>query len=717
MASTALHSSSWHRVSQLRPRLRSHVYIHRHIYRGEISYVVQDQSNGEFHRFTPEANMLISLMDGRRSVQEIWDIACSQLQDDAMPQDEVIRLMAQLHRADLLLTDRAPDVRDLVERRRRHRIQKIKQYVGNPSALKLPLVDPDRWLGVTLPAVRWIFSWVGAVVWLAVVLYGATLGAMHWSELTHNVWDQVFSLGNVVIMALVYPVVKAIHELGHAYAVKARGGEVHEIGVMFLLLMPIPYVDASASAAFPEKRWRMLVAAAGILVELFLAAVAMVVWTQLEPGLGRSIAYTVILICGVSTLLMNGNPLLRYDGYYVLSDAIEIPNLGQRSNAYLGYLFKRYVLALASTEPPRATPGERVWFFFYAILSFCYRMFIMFLAIFIVAKRFFFFGVLLAIWSVLSSVLMPLWRTSLHLFTDPEIQARRTRSYAIVGVCMFLLIGVLAAVPLPASTNTEGVVWVPPSAQIRAPVSGFIRDVYVSDNTPVPSGARLITLENDDLTRRLATVTAQGDEYQARYVEAYAKNRVQASIMKHQWESLQTERNIISDQFNSQQIVSAHAGRFVPAYPDNMVGRYVQRGELIGYVLTDAEYVRVVVPQSSLDKIHRSNRGVTVRLVQDSGRDYVARISREVPAATDELPSMALSLQGGGRIGVDTRKSKDGAAKSAESLFVMDLALPQDAPRAYLGGRVYAKFQHEPRPLLSQMYDAMRQLVLQQLQA
>ncbi|OZI31835.1 hypothetical protein CAL29_28650 [Bordetella genomosp. 10] len=716
MAVTALHSSAWHRVGNLRPRLRSHVRIHRHVYRGEIWYVMQDQSNGEFHRYTPEANLLISLMDGRRTVQQIWDIACGQLPDDAMPQDEVIRLMAQLHRADVLLTDRAPDVRDLVERRRRQRMQKIKQYVGNPSALKLPLVDPDRWLARTLPLVRWIFTWFGALLWLAVVGYGAAQGAMHWQALTHNVWDQVFSAGNVVTMVLVYPIVKAIHELGHAYAIKVRGGEVHEIGLMFLLLVPIPYVDASAAAAFPEKRHRMLVGAAGIMVELFLAGLAMAAWVQLDPGPLRSVAYTVVLICGVSTLLMNGNPLLRYDGYYVLSDAIEIPNLGQRANAYVGYLAKRYLLWLEAAEPPHAGAGEKAWFVCYAVLSFCYRLFIMSLAIFIVAKRFFFFGILLALWSLYTAIVLPLWHLVRHLCTDPQIQARPARSYLVAAVCVVAIAGLLGLAPVPASTNTEGVVWVPPTAQLRAPVSGFIRQALGEDDRVIPAGTPLVILDNDELDRRLATLAAQSDEYQARYVEAYAKNRVQADIMRHQWASLQTERRIVQGQADAQRVASAHEGRFVPAHPGDMVGRYVQRGELLGYVLTDAEYVRVVVPQSGLERIHRSNEGVSVRLAQDTGRSYGVAIAREVPAATDELPSMALSLQGGGTIGVDTRKSKDGAAKSAENLFVMDLALPPGMPRLYLGGRVYVKFEHAPRPLLQQAYDALRQVVLHQLQ-
>ena len=116
MTATALYSNSWHRVSAAAAPALAHPHPAPHL-SGQVWYVMQDQSNGEFHRYTPEANLLISLMDGRRSVQQIWEIACAQLDDDAMPQDEVIRLMSQLHRADVLMTDRAPDVRDLVQRR------------------------------------------------------------------------------------------------------------------------------------------------------------------------------------------------------------------------------------------------------------------------------------------------------------------------------------------------------------------------------------------------------------------------------------------------------------------------------------------------------------------------------------------------------------------------------------------------------------------------
>ena len=255
----------------------------------------------------------------------------------------------------------------------------------------------------------------------------------------------------------------------------------------------------------------------------------------------------------------------------------------------------------------------------------------------------------------------------------------------------------------------------PPLAQVRAPVAGFVRERQAADDALVAAGAPLLALENDELQRRDAMLAAQVDEYQARYVQAHAQNPVQAAITRHQWQSLLTEKRAVDEQVQSQQVRSRHAGRYVSAQPEDMTGRYVQRGELLGYVLTEAETVRVVVPQSSLERIHRSLEGVRVRLVQDAGREFEARVLREVPSATDELPSMALSLQGGGSIGVDPRKSQEGRAKSAENLFVMDLQLPPDAPRGYVGARVYVKFSHEPRPIALQAYDMVRQMVLRQL--
>src|SRR5262249_31172358 len=270
----SFYSSSWYRVADLMPRLRSHASIHRQHFRGELWYVLQDPASGRFHRFTPAAYLVMSLMTGTRSVREIWEIACKRLGDDALTQDEVIRLLAQLHQVDVLQGDVAPAIEEMSTRAAKIRKRKLIGSLITPLAIRLPILDPDAFLGATVPLLRPLFSWFGAVLYVGIVGTALILAAMHWSELTENVVDRVLVDKTLILILCTYPFVKALHELGHAYALKHWGGEVHELGLMFLVFLLVPYVDATGSASFGDKWQRALVGAAGIIVELFLAAIA-----------------------------------------------------------------------------------------------------------------------------------------------------------------------------------------------------------------------------------------------------------------------------------------------------------------------------------------------------------------------------------------------------------------------------------------------------------
>ena len=286
-------SSSWYRVAGLRPKLRPHAQIHRHRYRGQAYYVLQDHASGRMHRFTPAAYLFIGRMDGKRTVDAIWSEVVEQLEDDAPTQDEIVQLLSQLHAADILQSDVTPDAGELFERYAKQHTT-FRRNLRNPFAIALPLWDPDAFLERTLPIVGPLFGWTGAVLWLLVVLPAVVLASVHWPELTHNLSDRLFASGNVMLIALVYPVVKALHELGHGYACKARGGEVHQLGIMLLVFFPAPYVDATAATAFNSKWQRAAVGAAGILVEVFLAGLALYAWLLLEPGTTRAIAFNVM---------------------------------------------------------------------------------------------------------------------------------------------------------------------------------------------------------------------------------------------------------------------------------------------------------------------------------------------------------------------------------------------------------------------------------------
>ena len=400
--------ASWHRIGSLKPRLRSHLRVHRHRYRNSSWYVVEDNASGRSHRFTPAVYLFVGLMDGQRTVDDIWNQVVRQLGDDAATQGEVINILAQLNAADLLQTDIAPNAAEMIERYTKHSKVKRRGSFGNPLAIRLPLWDPDRFLEKTLPVVRYAFTRLGAAIWLLTVLAALVLVGIHWGELSENVADRILAAESLLLTAMVFPALKFFHELGHAYATKIAGGEVHELGVMVLVFAPVPYVDASASIAFRSKWRRILVGMAGMLTELFIAALAMFAWTLVEPGIIRSLCFQTMLIAGVSTVVFNVNPLLRFDGYYVLSDLLEMPNLGARSTRRWSWLTERYVFGVQDNPPPLAA-GERFWLLVYAPLAFAYRGFVLFGISIFVASQYFVVGALIALWGLLLGLGLPVW--------------------------------------------------------------------------------------------------------------------------------------------------------------------------------------------------------------------------------------------------------------------------------------------------------------------
>lgn len=709
--SQSLYSSSWYRVADIRPRLRNHAQIHRHVYRDSVWFVLQNHSTGKFHRFTPVANVIIGLMDGRRTLSEIWDIACTRLGDEVPTQDEVIKLLSDLHRADVLQSDSPPDLHELQERRKKHTRMRWKQYVGNPLSLRIPLFDPDRLLDRMMPYVKPLLGRYGMAAWIVIMGWALVLVAMHWSELSGDVVDRVFSFQNLLLIWFVFPLIKLLHELGHGIAAKANGGEVHEMGVMLLVLMPIPYVDASSATAFRDKRGRMLVGAAGMLLELLIAALAVFAWVHLEPGTERAIAYNVILVAGVSTLLFNANPLLRYDGYYILSDYLEIPNLGQRANEYLGYLVNRYLFGVEGGSSPVSASGERHWFIFYAIGSFIYRMFMMVSISLLVASQFFFIGIVLAIWALVTMFLIPVGKKLQYLFTSPKLEAQRRRALTSSGLIGLFIVILFGWVPAPYSTRAEGVIWAPEEAQVRSTVDGFITRVVAQPGQVVKRGDVLIECEDPELEARTRVLQAQLAELEARYSASIISKRVQADVINEQKAHLLATLEHAYQRQNDLQIRSSSDGTFIMADVQNAQGKFTQRGELLGYVISSAATgVRVVVAQADENLVSKLTRKVEIRPIGGLGRTIQAQIKREVPSATDELPSMTLSLQGGGKIGVDP--SKSGESKALEKLFVLDLDLPSGAPATYIGGRVYVRFEHPPEPLAGQWYRDVRRVFL-----
>ena len=706
-------SASWHRVAELKPRLRGHAELTRHHYRGKLWYVLQDQSSRRVHRFSETAYQVIGQMDGYRSLQEIWDGACARLGDDAPTQDETIRILAQLHATDLLQCEIPPDADELLRRQERLRSIKMLQVILSPLSVKFPLLDPERFLRATLPFYRPFFSWFGALLWLAVVGGAVVLAGLHWEELTRDITDRALAPENLAVMWFTFPVLKLFHEFGHACAVKRWGGEVHEMGIMLLVLMPIPYVDASASSAFRSKHQRIVVGAAGMLVESFIAALTLFLWVSMEPGIARSVAYNVLLIAGASTLLFNINPLLRFDGYYMFSDLVEIPNLRVRANRYVTSLAERYLLGMREVQPGHEGAGEKRWFVFFAIASFIYRLFITFAIVFVIAGKYFIFGVLLAIWAAAGAIVLPLVKALHFLLLSPRL--RRTRSRAMVGTAagLALLAAVVFLMPLPMWTRAEGVIWVPEQAIVRPGAEGFVARLVAAPNAMVNKGDTIMELEEPLLAAHIRILQARLEEFEAQYDAQRVNERVRAELTRESMNAARAELDRATERARSLTVTAPVSGRLVLARPDDLQSKFVRQGQEIAYVVEPGSLTaRVMVPQQDIDLVRNRTTGIEVLLSEQVDAPQRGSVRREVPAATAALPNMALAVEGGGKVALDPRERNK--AQALQKYFQFEVELPA-RQQVHIGSRVYVRFDHGYEPLAAQCYRRLRQVFLKQL--
>jgi putative peptide zinc metalloprotease protein len=706
-------STSWYRVEHLKPRLRPQLRISRHRYWGGGWYVIEDPASGKVHRFTPAAWLFLGRLDGSRTVDAAWQEAAAALGEHAPTQGDALRLLGQLHGADLLEGETPPDVAELMERQRRLSRQLLKTNLLGPLSLRLPLFDPDALLGALAFIARPFVGWLGLFLTIAFIAPAAFLALANWGALTENLSDRVLTVDNLILMAVIYPLMKIVHELGHGLVAKAYGASVREFGIMFLVLFPVPYVDASAASALPSKYQRAAVSAAGVIAELLLAAGAFYCWLVLEPGLERSIAFNVMAIGGVSTLLVNGNPLLRFDGYFVFADLLEVPNLASRANRYLGHLVEHFAFGVEKTEPFEARTWEKAIFLVYAPLAFLYRILVTVSICLFIATQFFIFGVLLALWSLILTFVWPALKGLWHVFAGPTLRRNRRRATLVTTGTVAVALTLLFALPVPHMGMAQGVVWLPEASGVRTATDGFVASVNIADGALVDAGASLAELELPALAARYEGQVWRVRELELKLAQARTKTPAEALVVAEELDEA-VARLRREEEIRATLTITAPApGRFIAARSlGDLSGIYLRQGELIGHILPQQPgVIRAVVGQDEVDLVRGALRDVELRFAE--GEAVTTRVLREVPSGQFALPSAAFALASGGTIATDPR-DPDGVT-ALRRVFQLDLALPPDLAAPGYGGRVAVRFRYADMPIGQQLGRWLRRTLLETL--
>lgn len=483
--------------------------------RGRRQWNVKDPVSMSYFRLRDEEYAILEMLDGQASAEELIQRFERRFAPRRLTAERLQAFLARLHADGLLVSDATGQAAQLLARGAKQRRQRRAMFLANLLAIRLPGVNPAPLLDSIEGAVGWLFSPAAAVAGLALVVAAATLVATRYAEVAARMpaFHSFFTARNALAMLAVLAIVKLLHELGHALVCRRFGGECHELGVMLLLFAPTLYCNVSDSWMFASRWQRIAVAAAGIYVELILAALATFLWWTSEPGVASAMALDVMFVCSVSTLVFNGNPLLRYDGYYVLSDLVDIPNLAQQASDVLRATMARVCLGTRGRLPGDMPLVERVFLFVYAIASTVYRWVLVagllwFCYRFLEPYRLERLAEFLAVTVVGGLLAAPVFRAVRFLRTPTQgAKVHRGRVLASV-VALTGIAAAVAVVPLPVHVASPVTIEPEDARRIYVTEPGLLTS-SVRAGQSVKAGQTLATLANADIDFELARLTGE----------------------------------------------------------------------------------------------------------------------------------------------------------------------------------------------------------------
>lgn len=501
-------------------RKRADLVASRHYYLGKSYWVVKDPVGLQYYRFQEEEYAILNWLDGETSLDDIKDRFEEEYPPQKITLEELHRFLGQLHRSGLILTGVSGQGRELLKRRGERKRKEWLAALSNILCVKFKGFDPEPVIAWLEPKFGWLFTrpaFLGALVlWLAALGLLASEYDVFRTKLPG--FYQFFNLSNALWLTLTLAVTKIIHEFGHGISCKHFGGECHEMGVMILVLTPCLYCNVSDSWMLRNKWHRIVIGGAGMYVELIIAAICTFGWWFSEPGLLNMLCLNAMFVCSVSTVFFNGNPLLRYDGYYMLADWAEIPNLRQKSTMILSRKLGEWFLGLEPQEDPFLPKRNQIFFAMYSIASAVYRWFItlsilLFLYKFWKPYRLEIVGTILGMMSLVGLVGVPLWQVGKFFYVPGRAdQVKKPRMYATLAGLVLLVLAAFT-VPLPHRVWCTLEIQPRKAAPVYVEVPGVLDDLQIRSGQTVSKGQVLARLRNVDLELDINKLEMSRDQY------------------------------------------------------------------------------------------------------------------------------------------------------------------------------------------------------------
>lgn len=502
--------SELERRKKVRVRLRPDLHLAPHKYEGKTFFVVKDPVSLRYYRFKEHERFLLDYMDGARTLDDAQKAFEQRFRPERLTLEDLEAFTSQLLQAGLAQNENAGAGKQLFTRYKKRRNRKIMQSFMNILYLKIPIFDPDRTLQEMKPFFGFIFTRIFLFISICIMLGAVLLVATHWNAFISKMpaYHEFFTLRTVAYLWVALGAVKIIHEFGHGLSCKTFGGEVHEMGLLFLVFSPCMYCNVSDAWTLPSKWQRIVISAAGIYVELIIAAIATFIWWSTDHGTFiNNMCMSLMVVCSVSTFIFNANPLMRFDGYYVLADWLEIPNLREKANKYLGEMVQEHFLGIEIPPQSYMALSRKILFVTFAVVSWLYRWLITFSILgfmytFLEPYKLGSISYLFGTMSLGAMIGMPIYKLGKSIHRRGRLPDMKPARVAITATIAIAAITTLMLIPFPMWVKATTLIQPDPQQVATVVVEdegNFLAELYVTDGEMVKAGQPLARFNNLEL--------------------------------------------------------------------------------------------------------------------------------------------------------------------------------------------------------------------------